>query len=305
MRNPSPLPPGLSGRAIRTRDAPGWGVSERRTRAGDIAHPYHGVVGVDLRLISVLERCRAYEPRLLGGQLFSHVTALALWGAPIPHGRAESLHLAVRFPRTPPRAVGAVGHSLQRLDPALRFGLPVSAAAAAWCESAAVLDRTELVAAGDALVTGPRRANGRGRGTPVAEIAELRRALAARRGSPGAARALWALERIRTGVDSFAETRLRLMLARHRLPEPTTDCPIEVAGGLILHSDLGYPAARIALEYEGDEHRTDRQRWMSDIRRRELMEDVGWRVIRVVQADLDDPRALISRLRRLLAAGPR
>lgn len=89
---------------------------------------------------------------------------------------------------------------------------------------------------------------------------------------------------------------------RFRLPEPATDCPIEVAGGRILHSDLGYPDARIALEYEGDEHRTNRRRWMRDIRRRELMEDAGWRVIRVVQADLDDPAALIARIRRLLAA---
>ncbi len=118
-------------------------------------------------------------------------------------------------------------------------------------------------------------------------------------------RALWAATRIRTGVDSFAETQLRLLLARHRLPEPTTDCAIEVEGGLLLHADLGYSAARVALEFEGDEHRTNRARWMRDIRRRELMEDAGWRVIRVVQADLEDPTALIGRLRRLLAARPR
>lgn len=102
-------------------------------------------------------------------------------------------------------------------------------------------------------------------------------------------------------MDSFAETQSRLLLVRHRLPEPLTDCCVEVSGGVILHSDLGYPDARIALEYEGDEHRTDRQRWMRDIRRRELMEDAGWRVVRVVQADLDDPAALIARIRRLLA----
>jgi very-short-patch-repair endonuclease len=88
---------------------------------------------------------------------------------------------------------------------------------------------------------------------------------------------------------------------RYRIPEPITDCPILVASGLVLHSDLGYPAARIALEYEGDQHRTDRKRWMDDIRRRELMEDAGWRVVRVTQADLDDPTALVARLRRLLA----
>lgn len=298
MRTPSPFPSHLRGRAIATRDASDWGVSERRSRARDVAHPYHGVFGVDLALASVLERCRAYEPRLLDGQLFSHVTALALWGAPIQQGRGDLLHLAVRYPRTPPRTVGAAGHSLQRVEPAVRFGLPVSAPAAAWCESAALLDRVELVAAGDALVTGARRDGVRE--DPAATVGELRDAVAKRGGSPGTGRALWAVTRIRTGVDSFAETRLRLLLVRHRLPEPTTDCAVEVAGGLTLHSDLGYSPARIAMEYEGDEHRTNRERWMRDIRRRELMEDAGWRVIRIVQADLDDPTALLARLRRLL-----
>jgi len=300
MRTPVPPPAALRGRTILSADAPQWRLTERRIRARDVAHPFHGIVGFDLRLDSVLARCRAYEPRVLDGQLFSHITAVELWGAPVRAGRAESLHLSVKFPRTPPRLIGAVGHSLRRFEPAIRFGLPVSSAAAAWCESAALLDRVELVAAGDALVTGPRVAGIRSAG--VATIAELRHALARRPGSPGAGRALWALDRIRVGVDSFAETQLRLLLVRHRLLEPTTDCEIEVADGLQLHSDLGYPAAKIAVEYEGDEHRTDRQRWMRDIGRRELMEDAGWRVIRVTQADLDDPAALIRRLRRLLGA---
>lgn len=272
-------------------------------RARDIQHPYHGVLGADLRLTTVLEQCRAYEPRLLDGQVFSHCTALALWGAPIQRGRADALHVSVRFPRTPPRAAGIVGHSLQRWESSLRFGVPVSPAAASWCESAALLDRIELVAAGDALVTGARVAGGRA--IPIARIADLRRALAARGGSPGAGRALWALTRIRTGVDSFAESQLRLILVQHRLPEPVTDCPIAVAGGRTLHADLGYPDAGIAIEYEGDAHRTSRKRWMRDIRRRELMEDAGWRVIRVVQADLDDPTELIARIRRLLVARSR
>ena len=303
MPRRKPLPAALRGRAIRTTEAPEWGVTERRMWARDIQHPYHGVVGVDLRLTTVLERCWAYEPRLLDGQLFSHCTALALWGAPIPGSRADSLHLSVRFPRTPPRTVGAVGHSLKRWESTIRFGLPVSTPAASWCESAALLDRIELVAAGDALVTGPR-VDGK-RGIPPTAIADLRRALTARSGSPGAGRALWALDRIRTGVDSFTETHLRLVLVRHRLPEPVTDCPVAVAGGLFFRADLGYVEARIAIEYEGDAHRTDRRRWMRDIRRRELMEDAGWRVIRVVQADLDDPTVLIARIRHLLATRSR
>lgn len=204
MRNPFPFPVPLLGRAIRTADAGHWGVTERRMWARDVSHPHHGVFGVGLRVTSMLERCLAYEPRLLDGQLFSHTTALALWGAPVPRSQKEPLHLAVWFPRTPPRTVGAIGHSLQRLDATSRFGFPVSMPASAWCESAGLLNRVELVAAGDSLVTGARAAGKRA--APHCSLRELRDALAARPGSPGAGRALWALERIRVGVDSFTET---------------------------------------------------------------------------------------------------
>jgi very-short-patch-repair endonuclease len=42
---------------------------------------------------------------------------------------------------------------------------------------------------------------------------------------------------------------------------------------------------------------------MRDITRRELMEDAGWRVVRVTAEDLfDHPEALIARIRSILAS---
>ena len=70
-----------------------------------------------------------------------------------------------------------------------------------------------------------------------------------------------------------------------------------------MHPDLAYPRERIAFEYEGDVHRTDRATWMRDLTRRERMEAAGWRVIRVTAADVfAHPDALVARVRRILAS---
>lgn len=46
--------------------------------------PFRGVVGFDLDLETIADRCQAFAPLLREGQAFSHTTALALHGAPLP-----------------------------------------------------------------------------------------------------------------------------------------------------------------------------------------------------------------------------
>ncbi|AYF98853.1 hypothetical protein D7I47_11720 [Protaetiibacter intestinalis] len=102
-RPPRRLPPELAGLAIRTSEAAIWDVSRSRMRRRDVAHPFHGVSGVELRLDTIRERCAAFQPIMLDGQAFSHVTAAALYGAPLPSWLTdEPLHVSVLFPRTPP-----------------------------------------------------------------------------------------------------------------------------------------------------------------------------------------------------------
>jgi len=178
---------------------------------------------------------------------------------------------------------------------------PIADPAQAWCQSAALLAREDLVAAGDALVTGQRIGGVRTAG--VSRLSRLEEAARALRGSPGAARVAWSLPRIRSGVDSRPETLLRLLCVRGRLPEPSPDFEVAVAGGVLLHADLAFPNERVVLDYEGDVHRVDRATWLRDLRRRELFEDAGHRVIRVTSADLfRDPDAFLVRLRAVLAS---
>jgi hypothetical protein len=104
-------------------------------------------------------------------------------------------------------------------------------------------------------------------------------------------------------VRSRPETHLRLLIVRARLPEPAVAPPVVVPGGLVLHPDLGYPDRRLALEYEGRDHFTDARIIESDIERRELLAEAGWRTIRVTATQLyRDPSGLVARIRRHLAA---
>ena len=85
------------------------------------------------------------------------------------------------------------------------------------------------------------------------------------------------------------------------LPVPLLNHELrDASGAFVARIDLAYPHARVALEYEGDIHRVDRSTWQKDIRRRERVEDLGWRMIRVTADDLRVSGELIRRVRRLI-----
>src|SRR5690606_13954526 len=85
--------------------------------------------------------------------------------------------------------------------------------------------------------------------------------------------------------------------------EPVVQWEVWDGRHFVARVDLAYPELRSAIEYEGDGHRTDKEQWRKDIQRQRELEDRGWIVIRLTQADLDDDGgALIARLRRAIAS---
>jgi very-short-patch-repair endonuclease len=46
--------------------------------------------------------------------------------------------------------------------------------------------------------------------------------------------------------------------------------------------DMGWEAIKVAVEYDGDHHRTDRTQFAKDVVRLEELADLGWLIVRVV-----------------------
>lgn len=318
MRHPSPLPPGSYGRAFRVRDGAALGLTPGRLRGSDLQRPFHGVRSVGLDLEEVAERCRALLPALTPAHAISHATGALLLGGPLPlrlRDASRPIDVATLGGPRMQRA-GVRGHELPADTPVTRsaLGIPVVAPADTWCHLAAetahktrerriLLSHEDLVAVGDAFVSGTRRAHGT-RTSPLCTLDDLRDALE-RHGRRRGARALAAaLPCVRCGVDSARETLLRLTIVDAGLAEPEIGIEVRTPEGTFF-LDLGYADAKVAIEYEGDHHRTDMTQWRRDFVRVRALQAAGWLVIRVNADDLASPRAraaLVAQIRQHLRA---
>jgi hypothetical protein len=293
MRSRADLPAHLSIAPFRTREIDTESLSRERLRAPDIAHPFHGVNSVENPTTTV-DRAHALSIVFRDGDVFSHRTAALLLGAPLPHNRDERLHVTTMGDGDRFRRRGVIGHTSKRVPVSVCLGLPIVAPPIAWSQLATVLEHDDLVAVGDFLVTPNRH-----RRTPAITSPTALRAAIPTRGR-GSARARTALADVRVGAESRRETLLRLLLMRSGLPEPMLNPAIEL-GAVTYHPDLFYERWRLAIEYLGDQHRTDSREWGRDIQRRELFENRGFRVVAITAHDLAEPHQLLARVAHAIA----
>jgi hypothetical protein len=105
-------------------------------------------------------------------------------------------------------------------------------------------------------------------------------------GIKGIRRARTTLALVDPGAESPRETSLRLLIVRAGYPRPETQIRVkDDFGQVVARVDMGWSDLKIAVEYDGDHHWTDRRRWAADIRRTELLKELGWIVIRVTAED--------------------
>jgi hypothetical protein len=117
-------------------------------------------------------------------------------------------------------------------------------------------------------------------------------------GARGNKRARAALSLMDAGAESPKESWLRLVLIDAGLPRPATQIRV-TDGRRVAYLDMGWEEPLVALEYDGDQHRTDRWQYVKDIRRAEMAEGLGWHVIKVIKED--KPGYVIERARDALA----
>ena len=116
------------------------------------------------------------------------------------------------------------------------------------------------------------------------------------RGRRGMKAARAALELVDGGAQSPKETWLRLLLIRAGFPRPQTQIVVRNQWGWIDAAlDMGWEDIKVAAEYEGGHHQTNRYHYVKDIRRLERVERRhGWIVVRVVAED--HPADIIRRV---------
>ena len=130
-----------------------------------------------------------------------------------------------------------------------------------------------------------------------ADVAMLARRCARRR---GIARARQALELFDSGAQSPKESWLRVVLIQAGLPRPQTQISVhDEFGNPIAYLDMGWEDVKVAVEYDGEQHRVDRRQYTWDVRRLESLERLGWIVVRVVAGDR--PAEVVARVRAALA----
>ena len=282
------------------RDALAAGVGYGRTRGKDLIAPFHGTRSpADQTRPTALEAriahlAHLYVPRLLEGQFFCGPTALALHGLPVPSTASdEVVHIAVRKPRTPPRAAGVSGHRFTVGSLTSVQHAPVVTPLEAWAQSASSATVDDLTVIGDALV---RRVK------PHATIAALEQTVVRWRGRRGARFLARAVLLVRARTDSPAETRARLAIVRAGLPEPVVNLAITSAAGRFLgFGDLAYPGSKIVIEYEGAHHFQEAQLY-HDIDRLAAFVEAGWLVVRLHKHHLRQPASIVSKVRAALDA---
>ncbi|MEF2978987.1 endonuclease domain-containing protein [Subtercola sp. YIM 133946] len=304
MRRREPLPASLRAAGFSVAEARAVNVGRARLRNHELVRPFHGVRAEAHALVSPIA---AFAPRLRADEWFSHESAARLWRVPLPEYEhpTDVVHVTIAAPGAASRARGVCGHQATHAHAHVvrRFGLACSDPADTWLGLAAHTDLAELVVAGDHFVLEPE----------VLDPLDLRpyvgldhlRARTREFHGPGKARASAALELIRPGAESRPETLLRLLVQDARLPEPEVNPVIaDGSGRRIGRADLVFRQFRVIVEYDGDQHRTDKQQYRRDVVRWQRFARNRWDVLRFHDVDLfGRPARTVAQIAEALTLG--
>lgn len=238
------------------------------------------------------------------GAWISHGTAAVLYQFLLPPWMSESNELHMSKPRTlpQPRRKGIESHNVRAFPDEVVFDMDlwISTRERTWLDLARELPLPNLVCIGDQLIRMPRP-EFEGRSDPFTTLGRLRCLLDRHKNMQGIVRARQALDLMRVGSDSSPESLLRLAIVAAGLPEPELQIRLN-SSRTAPSADAGYRSRRIALQYDGDHHLTDEQRF-KDRRRDMAFEAAGWTVLKFTAEDYRDGfENAVRRIRSALRA---
>lgn len=218
-------------------------------------------------------RCQAVLNSCPDDAVISSVTAARLWGLWLP-SLPDEIHVATmspdRFGRSMTRTQRPqfVAHRFrpQADDVQLINGLRVTSVARTWRSLAPLLGLADLVAAGDSALRS---------GVPVDQLVAT---VASAGRAPFIRRAREALGLLDARSRSRPESHLRLIVVRAGVLEFTVNGQVSRAeGGWLSEPDIAIEAAKLALEYQGEDH-AQKKRMRKDITRTGDMRRNAWEV---------------------------
>lgn len=240
--------------------------------------------------------CHAVARVLSDEAAFSHLTAAALWGAPVSTSGPLQVVVPRGVVRPRRRRLSVAVRTLEDDDVRWHRGLRVTSPAQTWLDlCAGTTTPGELVAVGDALLRAGHLAPD-----------ELRQRLARAAGAPGVVLARRVAPVLDPGAASRPESLLRWTLVDSPLPDPEVQVPVlDRWGRVVVHGDLGYRRWKVLVEYEGRQH-AERDQFRRDVDRYSLTAADGWLVLRFADVHLARPDVVVDRVgRALLSRGAR
>jgi hypothetical protein len=295
-----PLPETLAKLPFTIYQARDLGVAPKRLRAKDLVGAGRLIrahTGRDLELAERVRVLCAATPDAWA----SHETAAILCGLGLPPwlGNDPGVHLSKPHGLPRVRRAGIIGHRVHVIPGEVveMDGIRVSGPARTWLDLAHELPLRYLVALGDQLIRIPRPEL-EFRSVPFAYKEGLRLLIRQHPNMKGVEKARLALDEMRVGSDSFPETFLRLAMLDAHLPEPELQLRLDPADPRSPAADLGYRKYRIAVQYDGEHHRS-REQQSRDNRRDEFFINAGWSYFKPNADDLADGFLdLISRMKQ-------
>jgi hypothetical protein len=235
--------------------------------------------------LTVGNACRAASQVLPARAVFSHLTAAALLGAPVPHTWPLEISVPPGVPRPQRRQIRAHVRELDPTDVVLVRGVRVTSGPQTLLDLAARLPPDELVAVGDALFRAGHL-----------DAARLTARLERAAGTRGVVLARRVAPMLTPLAASRPESLFRFWLLDSELPDPEPQVPVlDRWAREVAHADLGYPRWKVALEYEG-RHHADREQFGRDLERYSLMAAGGWLLLRFGAPHLTRRRAVVDRV---------
>ena len=244
-----------------------------------------------------------YTPRIAEPSLYSNTLGAWLWSgrrAPITGRAASAMHgslwvdekapVELMWRNDHPPAGIITRNSHFTCDDVMEIdGMSVATPQRTAYELGRYLPRDPAVAHLDAL--------SRATGLDAEHVAPL---IDRYKGARGIRALRTAIDLMDGGAQSPKETWLRLLLIDAGYPRPRTQIPVLDDTGLpFAFLDMGWEDVMIAVEYDGEQHRTDTVQYRWDVKRLRKVHDLDWLHVKVIAGDR--PREVLEQVSRAWA----